>query len=78
MTIEYQLPWHLRKSLNLVSFEVIRVILLDDLNPVVVMRDKRAGSKRRWCVQYCGSGHYYQTLKAANDYMVTRNWIKTS
>lgn len=78
MAIEYQLPWHLRKSLDLESFEAIRIVSLDDLHPAVVMRDKRLGSKRRWCVQYLGSGYYFQTLKETTDYMVTRNWIKAS
>jgi hypothetical protein len=34
---ENQLPKHLKKSLDLENFEVIRIISLGDLHPVVVM-----------------------------------------
>ncbi|QGG47403.1 hypothetical protein [Heliorestis convoluta] len=78
MARENELPEPLRKSLDLENFEVIRIIPKDDLHPVVVMRDKRAESKGHWCIQHRGSGYYFQTLKEATDYLITRNWIKAS
>lgn len=78
MEKEKQLPKHLKKSLDLENFEVIRIISLGDLHPVVVMRDKRADSKGHWCIQHRGSGYYFQTLKEVTDYLIKRNWIKAS
>jgi len=78
MRNKQQLPKHLRKSLDLKNFEVIRIISLDDLHPVVVMRDNRANSHKYWCVQHRGSGYYFQTLKEVNNYLIKRNWIKAS
>ena len=38
---ELQLPQHLKKSLDLINFDVIRIISLSKLYPAVIMRDKR-------------------------------------
>lgn len=78
MAREHQLPKHLRKSLDLENFEVIRIISLAGLHPVVVMRDKRADAKAHWCIQHRGSGYYFRTLKEVTNYCVKRNWVKTA
>lgn len=78
MAIEHQISKHLRESLDLKNYDVIRIISLGDLHPVVVMRDKRAESRGHWCIQHRGSGYYFQTLKEVTDYLISRNWIKAS
>ena len=78
MKRDNQLPKPLSKSLDLDNFEVIDYIPLDNLHPVVVMRDNRPESKAHWCIQYLGSGHYFHTLKEVTNYCIKRNWIKTA
>lgn len=75
---ELQLPQHLMKSLDLINFDVIRIISLSKLYPAVIMRDKRSDAKAYWCVQHRGSGYYFQTLKEVTNYLITRNWVKAS
>ena len=67
-------PKHLLKNLDLENFEVIRIISQEDIYPVIVTRDKRPDSKAHWCIQYRGSGYYFQTLKEVTDYCIKRNW----
>jgi hypothetical protein len=75
---EQQLPKHLKKSLDLNNFDVIRIISLGKLHPAVVMRDKRPDAKAYWCIQYRGSGYYFQRLKEVTHYLIIRSWIKAS
>lgn len=71
-----KLPKHLRKNLDLENFEVFHIIPLGDSYPVVVMRDKRSDAKAHWCIQYQGSGYYFQTLNEVIHYCISRNWVK--
>jgi len=72
-----QLPKDLKKSLDLMNFEIIKIISPKNRYPVIIMRDKRKDAKDHWCVQHQGSGYYFRTLKEVKDYCKTRNWVKT-
>lgn len=75
---ELELPTNLLKNLDLENFEVFHTISLGDSHPVVVMRDKRSEAKAPWCIQYRGSGYYFQTLNEVIHYCISRKWVKTS
>ena len=56
----------IKSGLDLNNFEVIDLILKK--YPVVFMKDKRPESKLKWCIQYKGSGHYFETYNELLDY----------
>lgn len=64
------------KGLDTINFDVIRIIPLDSLNAIIIMRDKRPWSKNLWCVQHYGSGHYFKTRKQMEEYCNSRNWAQ--
>lgn len=57
---------YLWKGLDLENFEVIKIIL--EKYPVIFMKDKRPHSKMKWCIEYKGNGHYFETYEDLLNY----------
>lgn len=65
---------YLWEGLDLKNFEVIGIHPQTQDRAVIIMYDKRADSKKRWCLQFRGSGRYFETAEEALDYFRSRGW----
>lgn len=68
---------YLWEGLNLRDFAVVAIWPQNAKEAVVLMR-RRGGALESypWCIEYRGSGHYFQTLDAAMEYCTDRNFVQ--
>ena len=74
MAVSPELMRYLWRGLDLVNFEVIQILPLNKRFAVIVMRDKRPNAFKRWCTEYAGSGHYFDTFEELQAYCRSRRW----
>jgi hypothetical protein len=58
--MEKELSRYLWNGLDLDRYEVVDIIPKDAKNAVIIMRH-RDPDDRHWCIEYLGSGHYFDT-----------------
>ena len=69
---EYQ--QQLKKGLDLVNFDVFRILPQKPNVAAVILRSKHPDREHLWCVQYLGTGHYFSSYAEAVDYCKNRRW----
>ena len=69
---EYQ--QQLKKGLDLVNFEVFRILPQKPNVAAVILRSKQPDREHLWCVQHLGTGWYFDTYAQAVDYCKNRRW----
>ena len=69
---EYQ--QHLKKGLDLVNFDVFRILPQKPNVAAVILRSKQPDREHLWCVQHLGTGWYFDTYAQAVDYCKNRRW----
>ena len=74
-TMNKDLSRYLWEGLNYDRYEVIRIIPQNRDHAVIVMRCRDEGD-HHWCLQYCGSGHYFDTAQQLMDYYRSRKFRK--
>lgn len=67
MNTEKTMERYLWEGLDLAVFQVIRITLSESGNPIVIMRRKEPDN-RPWCLEYRGSGHYFETEEQLKHY----------
>ena len=72
---EYQ--QQLRQGLDLMNFDLIRILPQKTNVAAVILRSKQPDQKNPWCVQYLGNGHYFNTYAQAIDYCKKRGWTNS-
>ena len=56
------------------NFDVILIIKPKALHSVYLQKDNRHNAVKLYCVQYRGSGHYFDTKYEALAYCLKRGW----
>lgn len=69
---EYQ--QQLKKGLDLVNFDVFRILPQKPNVAAVILRSKHPDREHLWCVQHLGTGHYFSSYAEAVDYCKNRRW----
>ena len=69
---EYQ--QQLKKGLDLVNFDVFRILPQKPNVAAVILRSKQPDREHLWCVQHLGTGWYFDTYAQAVDYCKNRRW----
>ena len=69
---EYQ--EQLKKGLDLVNFDVFRILPQKPTVAAVILRSKQPDREHLWCVQHLGTGHYFSSYAEAVDYCKNRRW----
>ena len=69
---EYQ--QQLKKGLDLVNFDVFRILPQKPNVAAVILRSKQPDREHLWCVQHLGTNWYFDTYAQAVDYCKNRRW----
>ena len=64
----------LKKGLDLVNFDVFRILPQKPNVAAVILRSKQPNREHLWCVQHLGTGWYFNTYAQAVDYCKNRRW----
>ena len=64
----------LKKGLDLVNFDVFRILPQKPNVAAVILRSKQPDREHLWCVQHLGTGWYFDTYAQAVDYCKNRRW----
>lgn len=64
----------LYKGLNLDDFDVIDILPQDRHSAVIIMKNKHSYAPKKWCLQYRGNGHYFDTEEELNAYFKERKF----
>lgn len=67
-----ELRHYLWTGLDLKRFEVLTIVPETENEAVIVMRDGMKDSVKPWCVEYRGSGKYFESLELLNEYCKMR------
>lgn len=65
---------YLHKGLNLDDFTVVKIIPQDRHFAVIIMKNKDPYAPKKWCLQYRGNGHYFDTEEELNAYFKERKF----
>ena len=65
---------YLYKGLNLDDFDVIDILPQDRHSAVIIMKNKHSYAPKKWCLQYRGNGHYFDTEEELNAYFKERKF----
>ena len=68
------LAHYLYKGLNLDDFDVIDILPQDRHSAVIIMKNKHSYAPKKWCLQYRGNGHYFDTEEELNAYFKERKF----
>ena len=69
---EYQ--QQLRQGLDLMNFDLIRVLPQKPRVAAVILRSKRPDQEHLWCVQHLDTRWYFDTFTQTIDYCKKRGW----
>ena len=64
----------LKKGLDLVNFDIFRILPQKPNVAAVILRSKQPNREHLWCVQHLGTGWYFNTYAQAVDYCKNRRW----
>ncbi|MBR3588978.1 MAG: hypothetical protein IKL16_05400 [Clostridia bacterium] len=65
---------YLYKGLNLDDFDVIDILPQDRHSAVIIMKNKHSYAPKKWCLQYRGNRHYFDTEEELNAYFKERKF----
>lgn len=66
---------YLWDGLDLENYDIIGIHPQTTGQAVIIMRDNREDSLRPWCLQYRGTGRYFETAEDAIQYFKSRGWV---
>lgn len=70
----WKLKRYLHKGLNLDDFDVIDILPQDRHYAVIIMKNKHSYAPKKWCLQYRGNGHYFDTEEELRAYLKEHNY----
>lgn len=62
---------YLWKGLDLKRYSVVKIVPQDEHNAVIIMFSNDPNDPH-WCMEYMGSGHYFDTIDQLLDYYYSR------
>ena len=71
---EKELSKYLWKGLDYNRYFVVKIIPQDRHYAVIIMRNNDPYAPKKWCLQYRGNGHYFDTEEELNAYFKERKF----